>query len=199
MEKIIEKGTYAAQYGETGALVAMDEYDVTETSNGFRIRSDNVIFGQNGFRQHAEMLVDNQWIMQQLCIVVDEKNIELNASIVNENVRIWQKHGEIEIENVIPLQGKRFFFLYSGALVIPLIWFRGFDFEVFEKTHYQLIPTGRAEVMQIPEMGDANVCHFSINMQIGEITDFIQIKTDCSGKVWYYKSELSQLIIKQQL
>jgi len=198
MEDLFEKGTYTAQQSKNGALIAMDEYIIERTLNGFKIQSDNVTFGQNGFRQRAEMLVDDQWMMQHLHVVVDDKRIELNASIDKEQVRIIQNQERKEINKLIPLHISRYFFIYSGALVIPLIWLRGFDFKSFEKIQYQLLPAGLAEVMQIKKTNVSDTLHFSLNVQLGEINDFINIETDCTGKVILYESALSKLIIKPQ-
>lgn len=199
MDGLLEKGTYMAQQGETGALIAMDEFVIEKIPTGFKIQSDNVIFGQNGFRQCAEMFVDDQWMMHHLHIVVNDKNIELNATVDNGNVKITQRQEQTEITKVIPLQFNRYFFIYNGALVIPLIGFRGFDFTAFEKMQYQLLPAGLAEVMQIRQTDVSDRLHFSLTIQIGEITDFIKIQTDRAGKILVYESALSKLIIKPQL
>ena len=202
MDRLFEKGIYTAQYGETGALIAMDEYTIEQIPNGpngFKIKSDNVIFGQNGFRQCAEMWVDESWMMQKIHIVVDQKNIELLANVDGDNVKIWQQHGQREFEKIIPLQMNKFFFLYSGALALPFIWLRGFNYGTFEKIQYQLFPTGQAEVMQIKKEDKPTVYHFSINMYIGEMTDLTKIETDHTGKMLLFQSASTKLIIKPQL
>jgi hypothetical protein len=199
MCKLIEKGTYLAQQGETGVLVAIDEYMIEKEQNGYKIRSDNVIFGSNGFQQSAEIFVDNKWMMTYLHIEIDSQNIELTANIENGNAMITQRQRQKKIEKVIPLQLKQYFFIYSGGLIIPMIWLRGFDFLTFNKIQYQLLPIGVAEVMQIKQNKISDVLHFSLTMQIGEITDYINIKTNQEGKVLLYESAISKLIIKPQL
>jgi len=199
MGELFEKGTYTAQYGETGALIAMDEYIIGRTSDGFKIQSNNNIFGQNGFRQLAEIEVDDQWMMQRLHIAVVDKNIELNANFDNGSVRIIQSHEQKEVSKLIPLQFSQYIFIYNGALVIPTVWLRGFDFNSFEKTQYQLLPAGMAEVKQIKQTNESDRLHFSLNLQVNGITDIVNITTDYAGKVILYESALSKLRIKPQL
>ena len=199
MDELFEKGAYVAQYGENGPLVAMDEYIIERIPNGFKIKSDNTMFGQHGFRQCAEMTVDAQWLMQDLRVIVDDMHIELNVRIDNGSVNLTQKQGQTEETKVLPLQQlNQYFFIYSGALVIPFIWLRGFNFKVFEKVQYQLLPVGLVEVMQIKQTNESDILQFSLNIQVGEMTDFVNIKTDNKGKVLQYESALSKLIIKPQ-
>lgn len=199
MDELLEQGTYVAQQGEVGALIAMDEYRIEKAPNGYKIQSDNVVFGQNGFSQFAEMIVDDQWMMQDLHIVVNDKDIELNVTVEDRNVRIKQRQKQTEVTKEISLQFNQYFFLYSGALAIPLIWLRGFDFSFLEKMQYQVLPIGMAEVMQIKQENISDTRLFSLNIHIGEMSDFINIQTDQSGKVLLYESALSRLIIKPQL
>lgn len=199
MNGLLEKGSYVAQYGETGALIAMDEYLIEQIPTGFKIQSDNVIFGQNGFRQCAEMLVDDQWLMRKLRVVVEEKNIELNADIDNGSFRIKQSQAQTETTKLIPLQLNQYFLIYNGALVMPLIWLRGFNSEYFEKVQFQLLPVGLAEVMQIKQSNTSDIRKFSVNIQVMDFTDFIHITTDHTGRTLLYESALSKLIIKPQL
>ena len=53
-------------------------------------------------------------------------------------------------EKIIDLQNDNYFFMYSGALIIPMIWLRGYDFNNYEKVTYQMLPSGFAEIKQLP-------------------------------------------------
>ena len=77
----------------------------------------------------------------------------------------------------------KYFFMYSGALIIPFIWLRGFDFDNYEKVTYQMLPMGFAEIKQLPDIDlDKTVRNFSLLMYVQNFTDIVKIQTDISGK-----------------
>ena len=89
--------------------------------------------------------------------------------------------------------------MYSGALVIPMIWLRGFDFDNYEKVTYQILPTGYAEVKQLHGTDSfQGVRNFSILMYIQNFSDIIKVQTDMLGKLLNFYSETNQLTIKIQ-
>ncbi|MDR1115493.1 MAG: hypothetical protein LBL33_05000 [Tannerella sp.] len=195
----IEKDVYVAYHGNSAAYIAMDEYDISRISTGFLIKSNNTVFGSNGFHQKAVLQTDFHWQMQELKVDVESLNIEMLASINHGKLYLQQKQANENFEKIIDLQHEKHFFLYSGALVIPMIWMRGFDFDNYEKVTYQMLPMGYAEVKQLcdPDSGQG-IRHFSIMIYLQSFVDIIKAQTDMFGKLLYYYSETNQITIKIQ-
>ena len=197
---LIEKGVYVAYQGNKSAYIAMDEYFITRIPKGYLVESNNTIFGANGFQQKAELRTDDFWQMQELQVTIEALNIEMNAVVKDGTVYVRQKRqGGVEFEKNIVIQNDKYFFQYSGALIIPTIWLRGFDFDNFEKITCQMLPMGYAEVKQLPELiSDQGIRDFSLLMYVQHFTDIIKIQTDMSGKLLSLHSETNQLTIKTQ-
>jgi len=194
---IVENGVYVASQGNNGAYIAMDEYSISQISSGFQIDSNNTIFGINGFQQKAKLRTDAHWNMQELHIIVESLKIEMNAHVNEGKLYIRQKQQDSNFEEILDLQQDKFFFMYNGALVIPMIWLRGFDFDNYEKVTYQMLPTGFAEIKQLANTAsDSNICTFSLLLFVQNFTDIVKIQTDIAGKLLSLHSETSGLTIK---
>ena len=195
----IETGTYVANQGNYGQCIAIDEYSISKISDGFLVESNNTIFGTNGFQQKAELITDFHWKMQELNIHVESLNNELHVSVNEGKVYVHQKKQDTVFKKNIDLQHKNYFFIYSGALIIPMIWLRGFDFDNCEKVTYQMLPVGFADIKQIPDtVSSNNMREFSVLMYVRNFTDIIKIRTDVSGKLLSLHSVKNQLTIKKQ-
>ena len=158
-----------------------------------------MVFGPNGFQQKAEMYTDIQWNMERLHVAVNGMDTEMWATLTDSSIKVQQRCADNTIERIISLQNNRYFFLFHGALIIPMLWLRGLEFGQYEKTPCQILPLGYAEVTEIKgTMNDSNTREFSLMMQLNEYMDSVLIQTDNSGKVINYQSEIGHLIIKQQ-
>lgn len=194
-----EKGTYIA-CSNNGTSVSIDEYSVVSSSTGYTINSDNVVFGNNGFQQKAELRTDSKWVMQELNVRIDTLDIEMKANIQDGNLHIAYNQANGKYEKTFFFDNARFFFMYNGALVVPLIWLRGFDFDNYETVIYQMLPVGLAEVKQIRTTDlEHNIRRFSILMQIQGYADIVNVQTDMFGKVLYYQSQSNGLTVKIQI
>ena len=136
--------------------------------------------------------------MQELQVTVEALNIEMTANVKYGKVYVRQKQRyALDFEKVIELQNDRYFFQYSGALIVPMIWFRGFDFDNYEKVTYQMLPMGYAEVKQLPNtVSNQVVRNFSFLMYVQNFTDILKVQTDISGKLLSLQSETNRLTIK---
>jgi hypothetical protein len=196
---VTEKGTYIA-CSNNGTSVSIDEYSVVSSSTGYTINSDNVVFGNNGFQQKAELRTDSKWVMQELNVRIDTLDIEMKANIQDGNLHIAYNQANGKYEKTFFFDNARFFFMYNGALVVPLIWLRGFDFDNYETVIYQMLPVGLAEVKQIRTTDlEHNIRRFSILMQIQGYADIVNVQTDMFGKVLYYQSQSNGLTVKIQI
>jgi len=146
---IIEKGVYEAYQGNSEMSIAIDEYTISRMSDGYHVESNSTVLGISGFQQRAILLTDDRWQMQELRITIESLDVEMTASLKEGRVYVHQKQPESDIEKIIDLQNDRHFFIFNGALLIPMIWLRGFDFSNFEKATYQMLPVGYAEVKQL--------------------------------------------------
>ena len=194
----IEKGVYEAYQGNSGVCVAMDEYNISRTSSGFLVESNNTIFGSNGFQQKAVLRTNSHWQMQELRVIVESLGIEMYAFIKERKLYLQQKQQDTNIEKIIDLQSNNYFFMYNGALVVPIIWLRGVDFENYDKVTYQMLPMGYAEVKQLYSSASfgQNMRNFSLLMYVQNFTSIVKIQTDMSGKLSFFHDEANQLIIK---
>jgi hypothetical protein len=122
--------------------MAMDEYIISRIPAGYLVESNNTIFGANGFCQKAVLRTDAHWQMQELQVTVESLNIEMCASIKDGKLYLQQKQQDAKLEKIIDLQNDKHFFMYNGAMIIPMIWLRGFDFDNYEKVTYQMLPMG---------------------------------------------------------
>jgi hypothetical protein len=87
--------------------------------------------------------------------------------------------------------------VYSGALVIPMIWLRGFDFENYDKVTYHMLLGGYAEVKQLPDaVENQTIRHFSMLMYLQNYTDIIKLQTDMLGKLLSFHSETNLSTVK---
>ena len=94
------------------------------------------------------------------------------------------------------MQHDKFFFMYSGALVVPMIWLRGFDFDNYMKVTYQMLPVGYAEIKQLPNTASCQgFRNFSLLMYVQNFTDIVKIQTDISGKLLTLYSETNHITI----
>ena len=193
-----EKDVYVAYLGNNNAYIAMDEYTISRIPSGYLVESTNTVFGNNGFQQKAELQTDHNWQMQDLKVTVESLNIEMKASVKDGKVYLRQtQQNNLSFENVIDLQYDNYYFQYNGALIVPMIWLRGFDFDSYEKVTYQMLPVGYAEVKQLPEpVTGQGIRDFSLLMYVQNFTDIIKIQTDKSGKLLSLHSEINQLTIK---
>ena len=196
----IENDVYIAYQVDNGTCIAMDEFSISQISSGFQINSNNTVFGINGFQQKASLKTDFQWQMHELNIFVDSMNIEMNAIVKEGKAYVKQnKQNTVGFEKIIDLKNDKFFFQYNGALVIPMIWLRGFDFDNYKKVTYQMLPMGYAEVKQLPNTATCQEFRdLSLLMYVQNFTDIIKIRTDMSGKLLSLQSETNQLLIKLQ-
>ena len=193
----IEQGVYVAHHGNNNEFIAMDEYVIMQTPSGFLVQSNNIVFGTNGFQQRAVLQTDIHWQMQKLQVASEALNVEMCASINDNKLYLQQKQPEVNFEKIIDLQIDKYFFMYQGALVIPMIWLRGFDFENYEKVTYQMLPAGYAEIKQLSDVvSDNKVRTFSLLMYLQNFTDIVTIETDISGKLLSLHSETNNVIIK---
>jgi len=192
-----EKDVFVAYQGDNLTYIAMDEYVVYRTPSGFLVESNNTVFGVNGFQQKSVLRTDHKWQMQELQVIIESLKIELRASVTDRKIVIQQKQQDTNFEKIIDLMNDRYFFMYSGALIIPMIWLRGFDFDNYEKVTYQMLPIGYAEVKQLPETVPCKrIRNFSLLMYIQNFTDIVKVQTDISGKLLSLHSDTNQLTIK---
>ena len=195
----IETGIYVAYQGNNGLCIAIDEYSTSKIDSGYLVESNNTIFGANGFQQKAELRTDFHWKMQKLQVTVESMNIEMCVSVKDEKVYIHQKHQDEVFEKTIDLQNDKYFFMYSGALITPFIWLRGFDSDNCEKVTYQMLPIGYAEVKQLcGSVSDSEIRDYSLLMCVQNFMDIVKLQTDISGKLLSLHSETNQLTIKKQ-
>ena len=88
--------------------------------------------------------------------------------------------------------------MYSGALIISMIWLRGLDFNNYEKVIYQMLPQGFAEVKQLSDIvSDKEIRNFSLLMYVQNFTDIVKVQTDMFGKMLSLHSETNQLTIRR--
>ena len=197
--KTIENNVYVA-YHDNGVCIAMDEYSISQVSSGFHIDSNNTVFGVNGFQQKAILRTDDCWQMQELKVAIESMNIEMCANVKDRKVYVQQKQqNAVGFEKIFELQNDKFFYIYSGALVIPMIWLRGFSFDNYEKVAYQMLPAGFVEIKQLTDtVSENNLRTFSLLMYLQNFTDIVKIRTDISGKILSLYSETCQLTIIKQ-
>lgn len=196
MGDLLEKGSYAAQSGANGAVVAFDEYTIEKHEKGKIIKSENTVLGEQGFYQSAELITDNNWKPVSLLVKNPTMNLELNAEFKQGEFSFKQVVNDNVIEKSIKLINNNFILFYSGALVIPFIWLRAFDFNCFNSIEYQIIPVGRAEVLLQRQADDINTRNFNIQMTFGQQLDSIDLITDLKGRLIHYQSNLTNTIIK---
>jgi hypothetical protein len=195
----IEKGVYVAHQGSKEVCIAMDEYSVSRIKSGFLVESNSSVFGVNGFLQKSVLRTNIKWQMQELLVSIESMMIEMCASVKDEKMYLQQKQQDMNVEKIIDLQNDKFFFLYSGALIIPMIWLRGFDFDNYEKVTYQMLPIGYAEIKQLSNSVSVNgMRDFSLLMYMHNFTDVVKVQTDMSGKLLFFHSETNQISIKLQ-
>ena len=97
------------------------------------------------------------------------------------------------------MQNYRYFFHYNGALIVPMLWLRGFDFDNYEKVTFQMLPAGYAEVKQLPATVYCQGARtFSVLMYVQNFIDILKIETDKLGILLSLHSESNQLTIKKQ-
>ena len=197
---ITEKDVYVAYQGNNNAYIIIDECAISQTLEGFLIESNNTVIGTNGFQQKAVLRTDQKWQMQELKVAIESMSIEMCAYVKERKVYIKQKQQDtVDFEKIIGLQNDNFFFQYSGALIVPMIWLRGFDFDSYEKITYQMLPTGYAEIKQLPNTASSqHIRSFSLLMYVHNFTDILKIQTDMCGKLLSLHSETNQVTIKLQ-
>ena len=195
---IIENDVYVAYQGSSDVYIAMDEYSIAQISSGFLVESNNTVFGTNGFQQKALLKTDFQWKMQELKVTIDSVGLAMYASVNDGKLYLQQNKKDASFEKIIDLQHDNFFFMYSGALVIPMVWLRGFDFCNYEKVTCQMIPMGFAEIKQLSEdiVSSKLSRDFSLLMYMQNFTDIIKIQTDISGKLISLHSEVNKITVK---
>jgi len=190
-----EKGTYIAKAGSNGACVIIDEYTVFDNGQGFTISSQNTVLGEYGFSQNAELFTDYNWTPKKMSVKVQNSDREFLGDINGDKVILKNIIKETVEEKVVPLINKNIMFLFSGAIVLPFIWLRSYDFNNYDRTQYQIIPHGTSEVQQLK--GSANGSRtFNIQINIGGQIDMIRIETDNIGKMLSFESQTTKLIIK---
>lgn len=195
----VEKDVYVAYQGNSNTYIAIDEYSISRTPTGFLVESNNTVFGASGYSQKAKLSTDAYWQMQELQIRVESFNIEIVASIDDKKLYLQQKQHNANHDKIIDLHKDKHFFLYSGAMIVPFVWLRGFDFNNFEKVIYQMLPDGYAEVKQLRNTDpDQDTREFSLMMCMHNFTDIVKIKTDMFGKMLLFHSETNQITIKIQ-
>ena len=194
---IIENDAYIAYHGNDRAYIAMDEYSISRISSGFSVESNNTVFGTNGFCQKASLKTDFQWKIQELKITIDSFGLAIHVFVNDGKLYLRQKQHGSSFDKIIDLQNNKYFFMYSGALVIPTIWLRGFDFDSYEKISYQMLPTGFAEIKQLSgSVSGDKIRNFSLLMCTQNFTDIIKVQTDISGKILSLHSEINNITIK---